>query len=412
MTRSAGSNPAARLAPAAMSNVKMKTGQFRRMSRFVGPARESSCAPSQVVSQYVRMSPRAECHGKAGLQRLPDLGPLDPSPVTTLTPVVRTVILCTMTLLSEPRFALCVVALCAAACARPAPTATTDVSEGPVNIAHRGASAYAPEHTLPAYRQAIEMGADFVEQDLQLTRDGVLICMHDTTLNRTTNVEEVFPDRATEVERRGARVQVWRVADFTLDEIKTLDAGSWFDEEFVGTRVPTFQEAIDLVKGQAGLYPETKAPEEYEALGFTMEEELARVLAANALDTPAEQSETPIYVQSFSPESLKRMYALTRDTYDLVQLVGGAQAATLLTDDGLREVAEYADGIGPAVQLIADEPSRAVAARGLGLEIHPYTVRASRLPDGFSDTGAYISHLVDDLGATGVFTDNPDLFPR
>ena len=316
------------------------------------------------------------------------------------------------------RFALGVVALCVAACAgprgepaEPAPAANNDVA-GPVNIAHRGASAYAPEHTLPAYRLAIEMGADFVEQDLQLTRDGVLICMHDTTLDRTTNVEEVFPDRATEVERRGARVQVWRVADFTLDEIKTLDAGSWFDDEFAGTRVPTFQEAIDLVKGQAGIYPETKAPEEYEALGFTMEEELARVLAANALDTPAEQSETPIYVQSFSPDSLKRMYALTRDTYDLVQLVGGGQAATLLTDDGLREVAEYADGIGPAVQLIADEPSRAVAARGLGLEIHPYTVRASRLPDGFSDAGAYMRYLFDDLGATGVFTDNPDLFPR
>lgn len=316
------------------------------------------------------------------------------------------------------RFAPIVVAPCVAACAgpageraEPARAVTTDAAGGPVNIAHRGASAYAPEHTLPAYSLAIEMGADYVEQDLQLTRDGVLICMHDTTLDRTTNVEEVFPDRATEVERRGARHQVWRVADFTLEEIKTLDAGSWFDTEFAGTQVPTFQEAIDLVKGQAGMYPETKAPEEYEALGLTMEVELARVLAANALDAPG-QTETPIYVQSFSPESLKRMYALTGDTYELVQLVGGEQAATLLTDDGLRAVAEYADGIDPAVQLITDEPSRAAAARRLGLEIHPYTVRASRLPDGFSDAGAYMRHLFDDLGATGVFTDNPDLFPR
>ena len=317
------------------------------------------------------------------------------------------------------RCALVVVALCAAACAggvseraEPAPGATTDPARGPVNIAHRGASAYAPEHTLPAYSLAIEMGADYVEQDLQLTRDGVLICMHDTTLDRTTNVEEVFPDRATEVEWRGARRQVWRVADFTLAEIKTLDAGSWFGEAFAGTRVPTFQEAIDLVKGQAGMYPETKAPEEYEALGLMMEEEVARVLAANALDTPAGQTGTPIYVQSFSPESLKRMYGLTGDTYELVQLVGGEQAATLLTDEGLRGVAEYADGIGPAVPLIADDPSRAIVARELGLEVHPYTVRASRLPDGFADAGAYMRHLFDDLGATGVFTDNPDLFPR
>ena len=317
------------------------------------------------------------------------------------------------------RFVPIIVALCVAACAgraggrvEPAQAVATDVPEAAVNIAHRGASAYAPEHTLPAYALAIEMEADYVEQDLQLTRDGVLICMHDTTLERTTNVEEVFPDRATEVERRGERHQVWRVADFTLEEIKTLDAGSWFGEEFAGTRVPTFQEAIDLVKGQAGIYPETKAPEEYQALGLTMEEELARVLAANALDTPEAQNETPIYVQSFSPASLKRMYSLTGDTYELVQLVSGEQAATLLTDDGLLGVAEYADGIGPSVQLIVGDRSRAVAARELGLEVHPYTVRASRLPDGFSDAGAYMRYLFDELGATGVFTDNPDLFPR
>ena len=337
-----------------------------------------------------------------------------------LTSAFRPVILGAMTVFSRGRrCALVVAALCAAACAgpvseraEPAPAVTADLTAGPVNIAHRGASAYAPEHTLPAYSMALEMGADYVEQDLQLTRDGVLICMHDTTLERTTNVEEVFPDRATEVEWRGDQRQVWRVADFTLAEIKTLDAGSWFGDEFAGTRVPTFQEAIDLVKGQAGMYPETKAPEEYEALGLAMEAELARVLAANALDTSAGQTGTPIYIQSFSPESLKRMYGLTGDTYDLVQLVGGAQAETLLTDDGLRGIAEYADGIGPAVPLIANDPSRAVAARELGLEVHPYTVRASRLPDGFADAGAYMRHLFDDLGATGVFTDNPDLFPR
>ena len=307
-----------------------------------------------------------------------------------------------------------------AACAGPAaepdpepePEPMTDEPRGPINIAHRGASAYAPEHTLPAYALAIEMGADYVEQDLQLTRDGVLICMHDTTLDRTTNVEELFPDRATEVEFRGTARQVWRVSDFTLDEIKTLDAGSWFDAEFAGTRVPTFQEAIDLVKGQAGMYPETKAPEEYEALGLTMEEELARVLAANGLDSPEAQHATPIFVQSFSPASLQRMHALTGETYALVQLVGGGQAETLLTDDGLRDVARYADGIGPSIQLLVDDPSRSTAARALGLEIHPYTVRASRLPDGFTDAGAYMRHLFDDLGATGVFTDNPDLFPR
>ncbi len=285
--------------------------------------------------------------------------------------------------------------------------------DGPINIAHRGASAYAPEHTLTAYALAIEMGADFVEQDLQLTSDGVLICMHDTTLDRTTNVEELFPNRSTEIEGRGGTREAWRDAEFTLEEIKTLDAGSWFDAEFAGTTVPTFQEAIDLVKGQAGIYPETKDPEGYEALGLTMESELARVLADNGLDQPASQVDTPVYVQSFSPASLKRMYELTGETYDLVQLVGGGeQAATLLSDAGLSDVAAYADGIGPAAPLIARDPTRAAAALDLGLEIHPYTVRASRLPEGFEDAGAYMRYLFDDLGATGVFTDNPDLFPR
>ena len=320
------------------------------------------------------------------------------------------------------RFVPLVIALGVAACAQPsqtdtraetAPRAATGaaVASAPVNIAHRGASAYAPEHTLAAYELAIEMGADYVEQDLQLTRDGVLICMHDTTLNRTTNVEEVFPDRAVEVEVRGETRQVWRVSDFTLDEVKTLDAGAWFSAEFAGTRVPTFQEAVDLVKGRAGMYPETKAPEEYEALGFTMEEELARVFAANGLDTPAGQADTPIYVQSFSPVSLKRMHGIAGDTYRLIQLVGGGQE-TLLSEQGLPDVARYATGVGPAIPLLVEDPSRGRAARDRGLEIHPYTVRASRLPAGYEDAGAYMRYLFDDLGATGVFTDNPDLFPR
>ena len=320
------------------------------------------------------------------------------------------------------RCVLVVVALGLVACGEPpqrgAPAgtpqlaATTAVAVDPVNIAHRGASAYAPEHTLVAYALAIEMVAPtMVEQDLQLTSDGVLVCLHDTTLNRTTNVEEIFPDRAVEVERRGEMRQVWRVSDFTLEEIKTLDAGSWFSEEFVGARVPTFQEAIDLVKGKAGMYPETKSPEQYEALGFTMEEELARVFAANGLDTLEGQSATPIYVQSFSPESLKRFSAIVGDTYRLIQLVGGGQEA-LLSEQGLADVARYATGVGPSIALLVADPSRGQAARDHGLEIHPYTVRATRLPEGYADAGAYMRYLFDALSATGVFTDNPDLFPR
>src|SRR5205085_11649127 len=99
-------------------------------------------------------------------------------------------------------------------------------------IAHRGASGYAPEHTLAAYQLAMDQGADFIEQDLGVTKDGVLVCLHDDTLERTTDVEEVFPDRFT-MDARSNRKQ-WLIADFTLAELKRLDSGSWFDRKFAG----------------------------------------------------------------------------------------------------------------------------------------------------------------------------------
>ena len=123
-------------------------------------------------------------------------------------------------------------------------------------VAHRGASAYAPEHTLAAYRLAIEMGADYVEQDLAVTKDGVLICLHDASLERTTNVEELFPGSLGEHQhRREDPIKAWVANDFTLAEIKRLDAGSWFDKKFAGEKVPTFDEAIALIRGKAGIFP-------------------------------------------------------------------------------------------------------------------------------------------------------------
>jgi len=281
-----------------------------------------------------------------------------------------------------------------------------------VNIAHRGASAYAPEHTLEAYRLAIEMGADYVEQDLQLTRDGVLVCLHDTTLERTTNVEDVFSDRSTEIQVRGQTRRIWRVADFSLAEIKRLDAGSWFGAAFAGARVPTFQDALDLVKGHAGVYPETKAPEDYGSRGLDMERELIKALAANSLNSVEGQRATPVYIQSFSPDSLGKLRSLAGSTYRLIQLVDRSQAPTLMSDQGLASMADYATGIGPALSIVVQDPSRVATARRLGLEVHPYTVRAASLPPPFSDAREYMRFLRDEIGVTGVFTDNPDLFPR
>src|SRR5438477_3604806 len=106
-------------------------------------------------------------------------------------------------------------------------------------IAHRGASGDRPEHTAAAYRLAIEQGADFVEPDLAVSKDGVLICLHDDTLERTTNVAQVFPDRySREMKGRNGEKR-WVANDFTVPELKKLDAGRWFNQKFVGARMPT-----------------------------------------------------------------------------------------------------------------------------------------------------------------------------
>src|SRR5262245_25221234 len=165
---------------------------------------------------------------------------------------------------------------------------TTSSSNRPLLIAHRGASGYAPEHTLAAYQLAIEQGADFVEQDLQVTKDGVLVCLHDADLARTTNVAQVFPNRATErdVEGTGNAHRGWYVVDFTLAEIKQLDAGSWFNREngfaanpaYSGLRVPTMKEVIEIVGDRAGLYIELKHYPFYKSQGHDAAQKLISLL--------------------------------------------------------------------------------------------------------------------------------------
>ena len=116
----------------------------------------------------------------------------------------------------------------------------------------------------------IEQGADFVEQDLAVTKDGVLICLHGASLERTTDVEARFPTRFTEIAIEGKTRKAWLANDFTLAEVKTLDAGSWFDAKFAGERVPTFDEAVAVIRGKAGLYPELKTPALYRARADVM----------------------------------------------------------------------------------------------------------------------------------------------
>ncbi len=280
-------------------------------------------------------------------------------------------------------------------------------SEKKILIAHRGASGYAPEHTAAAYQLAIEQHADYVEQDLQITKDGVLVCLHDLTLERTTDVETVFPDRAT-VENG---VKHWYVADFTLAEIKRLDAGNWFNAKFKGERVPTFAEAIQMVRGKAGLYPETKAPEVYGKRGFEMEKLLVAELGKYKLDQPGSDPKTPVIIQSFSAASLRKLTDEIKSKLPLVLLVSELAEQGWLKPEGLREAKKFAQGIGPSKALVESNPQVIKWAHDLGLTVTPYTFRSSGTGK-FKDVREEMRHYLFTLGVDALFTDNPDQFPR
>lgn len=274
-------------------------------------------------------------------------------------------------------------------------------------VAHRGASAYAPEHTLEAYRLALEQGADYVEQDLALTRDGVLVCIHDLTLERTTNVEEVFPDRFTDTRTGSTTVRRWLVNDFTLAEIKRLDAGAWFDATFTGARVPTFQEAIDLVRGKAGLYPELKDPGFYRDRGLSPEAALADALERNGL---LRGSNTSVIVQTFDPETIKALASRLPDL-PRVLLVSQAYASHLDSPGKLRAIRRFATGLGPHKAILEANPDIVKWAHDAGLTVTPYTFRAAT-PADRGRAQDEMSKFLYEYGVDALFTDNPDLFPR
>jgi glycerophosphoryl diester phosphodiesterase len=279
-------------------------------------------------------------------------------------------------------------------------------------ISHRGASAYAPENTLPSYALAIKQGADYVEQDLQVTKDGVLVCLHDLTLERTTDVEDVFPTRFKQVTVAGKTVKQWPVSDFTVAEIKQLDAGSWKDPSFKGTRIPTWQEAIDMIRGKAGLYPETKAPEVYGSLGFDMERLVLDQLKKNKLDVPGVDPKTPVIIQSFSAASLKKMTNELKTKTPLVYLLDGGEANKEdLTEAGIAKVKAFASGIGPAKGLVAANPELVTWAHRAGLSVTCWTFRSANTGT-FASVKEEMSHFLYTLKIDALFTDNPDLFPR
>lgn len=276
-------------------------------------------------------------------------------------------------------------------------------------IAHRGASAYAPENTLASYRLAIEMGADFVEQDLQVTRDGVLICLHDASLERTTNVAKVFPERFTEVVVDGKARKSWLANDFTLAEIKRLDAGSWFNARFAGERVPTFDEAAALVKGKAGLYPELKTPDMYRLRGVNIERLVEAALDRNTLRGPKADPRTPIVLQTFSQDTAVR----------LAQLKVGVPIVLLLDDnnpfesiDRLRQWKGIVQGFGIPKSLLVKAPQLLNWSHASGMTVTPYTFRPDAVQPGFVNVTDEMEFFLKRLGADAVVTNSPDRFPQ
>ncbi|PXY34590.1 glycerophosphodiester phosphodiesterase [Prauserella sp. PE36] len=321
----------------------------------------------------------------------------------------------------------------------------------PVVVAHRGASGYRPEHTLAAYELGARMGADFIEPDLVITKDGVLVARHEPEIGGTTDVAErpEFADRKTTKVLDGTPVTGWFAEDFTLAELKTLRAkeripdlrpnNTIYDGRF---EVPTLQEVIDLAKRlsrelgrEIGVYPETKHPTYFQQAGLPLEPPLVRTLERNGLN----RKSAKVIVQSFEVANLKQLSKQLR--VPLVQLVDSSGAPydfvasgdprtydDLLTPKGLREVATYADGLGPAKDRVIPrdengyllEPTTLVGdAHRAGLTVHPFTFRAENnfLPADFrsSDNPAEWGDIFAEYkaflatGIDGLFADHPDI---
>jgi glycerophosphoryl diester phosphodiesterase len=255
-----------------------------------------------------------------------------------------------------------------------------------LNIGHRGASAYAPEHTFASYDLALEQGADYIEIDLQMTADGVLVAMHDKTLNRTADAPEGVPEQYC----RGL------VSKKTLEQIKMCDVGSWFNEaypeyaneDYVGLQIPTLEEIFLKYGTSVNYYIETKNPEA--APG--MEDELLRLMDKYHLTEPAEDN-WQVLIQSFSAESLMKIHEMNSEL-PLIQLYWAGTSKSIQRD--LDAVSEYAVGIGPYKKDV--DAALVEAAHEHCLAVHPYTV----------NTVEEMEDLIS-VGVDGMFTNNPDL---
>lgn len=307
--------------------------------------------------------------------------------------------------------AVCLSALVLAGCG-----GSDDAPAQPQVIAHRGASGYLPEHTLGGYELAIRMGADFIEPDLQITKDGALVAIHDDTLNRTTNVATLF------AQRNGG----YKVSDFTLAEIKTLTVvptgtGKASYPGFTPSSanafaVPTFQEVVDLAKKQSstagrevGIYPEAKQADP------AMEDGILKTLTANGYN-----ANSKVFIQSFSDATLRslRTKQVAQNNKMPQILLGvattaadgtarmGVTSATGVQALTLKDVAAFTEGVGVLINNTTYPVTKSFIdqAHAAGLKVHGWTFAQADAAPAAAEFRKYL-----DMGMDGMFANYPDL---
>ncbi len=316
-------------------------------------------------------------------------------------------------------------------------------------IAHRGASGYLPEHTLESKALAFGQRADYLEQDLVMTKDNQLVVIHDHFLDGLTDVAKKFPNRA----RADGK---YYVMDFTLDEVRSLQMTENFKNEN-GKQVPvypgrfplwqgnfkihTFEEELQFVRGlekstgkTIGIYPEIKAPWLHHKEG----KDIAKTTLALLKKYGYTQKNDPVYLQTFDFNELKRLKTslMPKMGMDvkLVQLVAytdwneteeqqngqwvNYDYDWMFKPGAMKEIARYADGVGPAWYMLLDEKTSSIGnikttpmvadIQATKLQLHPYTVRKDALPKYVRNINEMYGALFDQAGADGIFTDFPD----